>query len=309
PVAITAQPVSPATVCSNSGTANFTVSVSGTGPFVYLWMENSSSISNGRVYSGASTSSLTLTNPDFSLNGNTYTCQITNCSGNSTVTSDGTSTLTVTSSATPTVSITTAPSGAICEGTSVTFSATVSNEGTSPQYAWTVNSVSVGSNSTVAIDTLENNDNVMVSMTSSLNCATTNPTSNFVVMTVNSLPTAPVVTYASQMLNSSYASGNQWYFNDNIIPSATAQTYVPTSDGAYFSMYTDNNGCSSESDTLTVSGITGLINSTSSELIIYPNPSEGSVTVNVSGSATMNSINIYNVLGEEKYSSGSINSK
>src|SRR6185437_9136301 len=105
PVAITAQPVSPATVCSNSGTANFTVSVSGTGPFVYLWMENSSSISNGRVYSGASTSSLTLTNPDFSLNGNTYTCQITNCSGNSTVTSDGTSTLTVTSSATPTVSI------------------------------------------------------------------------------------------------------------------------------------------------------------------------------------------------------------
>ena len=89
------------------------------------------------------------------------------------------------------VSIAAAPSGAVCAGTSVTFTATPVNGGT-PSYQWKVNGVNAGTNSPeFTSSTLANNDIVTVVMTSGITCTTGSPaTSNAVTMTVNSLPVA-----------------------------------------------------------------------------------------------------------------------
>ncbi len=84
----------------------------------------------------------------------------------------------------------------ICSGTSVTFTATPTNGGTTPTYQWKVNGVNAGTNSASFTSTaLVNSDIVSVVMTSNATpCSTGSPaTSNNVTMTVNLLPTASVV--------------------------------------------------------------------------------------------------------------------
>ncbi|MES2379900.1 MAG: T9SS type A sorting domain-containing protein [Bacteroidota bacterium] len=75
----------------------------------------------------------------------------------------------------------------VCNGTSVTFTATPTNGGSAPTYVWKKNGVTVGTNANTYIDaTLVNNDAITCTLTSNSVCALT-PTavSNTVTMTVN----------------------------------------------------------------------------------------------------------------------------
>lgn len=82
-VTIVSQPVSPDAVCPGSGTASFSVNVTGTGPFTYKWKENGMVITEGGSYSGSQSPMLTITNPPTALNGKNYQCVISNCMGQS----------------------------------------------------------------------------------------------------------------------------------------------------------------------------------------------------------------------------------
>jgi gliding motility-associated-like protein len=90
-------------------------------------------------------------------------------------------------------------SSAICSGTSVTFTATPTNGGSTPSYQWQVNGVNAGTNSpTYTISTLSNGDVVTVIMTSNLSCATGSPTtSNSITITVTPSVTPSVNIVAS----------------------------------------------------------------------------------------------------------------
>ncbi|WMJ75150.1 gliding motility-associated C-terminal domain-containing protein [Cytophagaceae bacterium ABcell3] len=69
------------------------------------------------------------------------------------------------------VSISANPASRECEGTPVTFTATPTNEGTSPTYQWYVNGQPTGMNNPVfEADDLEDEDEVWVEMESSLRC-------------------------------------------------------------------------------------------------------------------------------------------
>jgi len=95
---------------------------------------------------------------------------------------------------TPVVTIAESPNDTICVGTNVTFTATPTDGGTTPTYAWQINGASVGTNSpTFSSTTLANNDVVRVIMTSSEMCLTkAADTSNEITMTVNSYVTPDV---------------------------------------------------------------------------------------------------------------------
>jgi hypothetical protein len=82
----------------------------------------------------------------------------------------------------------------ICAGTSVTFTATPTNGGTSPSYQWRLNGANVGTNSpTYTNAALANGNTVSVVMTSNAPCASGSPaTSNTITMTVNTLPVASI---------------------------------------------------------------------------------------------------------------------
>jgi len=80
PAYIITQPSSPLPACPNSATISFSISVGGTGPFIYKWRENGILLSDSGIYSGTNTSTLILTNPSADMDGKIYRCQVSNCS-------------------------------------------------------------------------------------------------------------------------------------------------------------------------------------------------------------------------------------
>jgi hypothetical protein len=144
-----------------------------------------------------------------------------------------------------------ASSTSVCSGQTVTLTATPVNGGT-PSYTFYVNAVSVQSGSLDSYTyTPSNGDVVTVDMNSTAACATGNPaSSNSVSITVNALPTTPVITPSgattfcsggSVDLTSSYTGGNTWS------NAATTDFVTVNSSGNYSVTYTDGNGCSSTS--------------------------------------------------------------
>lgn len=102
---------------------------------------------------------------------------------------------------TPSVSISESKNN-ICEGTSVTFTATPVDGGT-PSYQWKRNGVNVGSNSgTFTSSSLSNGDILNCVMTSSLSCKTQpNTSSNSITMSVTSKVTPSVVILGDPSVN------------------------------------------------------------------------------------------------------------
>ncbi len=88
---ITVQPVS----VMNCGAGYVTFSVNTVGntgisaPIVYQWLENGVAVTNGStsngVYSGATTNTLTITSPTVALNGKQYSCIVSQCNADTTV--------------------------------------------------------------------------------------------------------------------------------------------------------------------------------------------------------------------------------
>lgn len=59
-------------------------------------------------------------------------------------------------------------------------------------------------------------------------------------------PSTPVISiYSKDTLISSAPDGNQWYWNNMLIPGATEQKYSPSIDGMYSVVVTDSTGCRS----------------------------------------------------------------
>ena len=105
-----------------------------------------------------------------------------------------------------------------------------------------------------------------------------------VVATVITLEPVTISEFGSA-LKSSYAQGNQWYFNGKLIPGATNQTLEPQQSGAYLVQITSAN-CITFAEREFV--ITGLEDNLPSNITIYPNPTSGSISVAVKSSNEVN---------------------
>jgi hypothetical protein len=173
-------------------------------------------------------------------------------------------------SANPTaqVSITSNVTFPICEGTSVTFTASPVNGGATPSYQWKKNNVNVGTNSPAyTLTGLKNNDQIKCIMTSSIAGALNNPaTSNTITALVNPNPDIAITTTGPTTfcksanlctLSTQNVAGlnYQWTKNNINIAGATSSTYVPTTKGAYKVKATTINGCTDLS-----SGVTIVVN-------------------------------------------------
>lgn len=193
-ISITAAPGT--TVCAGT---SVTFTATGTnlgGAPTYQWKVNGANV--GTNSPNYTTTTLT--------NGSTVTCTVTGnapCTTTAPVTSN-TITMTIDPTVVPTIAITANPGNTICAGTSVTFTATITNGGATPTYVWKKGATTVGTNSATYTDNgLINGDVITCQVTSNASCASTTPTtSNAITITVNPTltPTASIVVAPSNIV-------------------------------------------------------------------------------------------------------------
>ncbi len=191
----------------------------------------------------------------------------------------------------------------VCQGaTDVVYTVPAINNATG--YAWTVPTgatiMSGNNTNTITVDFAANaaSGNITVLGTNSCGNGTVSP--NFAV-TVNPIPATPVVTNIGTMLNSSAASGNQWYFMGTLIAGATGQTYVATLDGYYWDVVTLL-GCSSDTSNHKEILMEGINKNSSAMINLYPVPNEGLFNVSITTATEESfSISVYNSLGVKIY--------
>src|SRR6185436_11623040 len=104
--------------------------------------------------------------------------------------------------------------------------------------------------------------------------------SNIISVTVNAIPPTPTITQVGNALQSSTATGNQWYLGGLLIAGATGQNYTPVSSGNYTVQVTVNNCTSASSATFNFI-ITGLPNIAvfGNAVIVFPNPVKDKLTI------------------------------
>jgi len=183
-VGVPTAPSGSTTRCEGSGTGTYTTSA--TNATAYNWTISPATAGTiaGTSTTGTVTWSATYTG--------TAVISVTasGCNGPSAAASTN---VIVSSPAVPAVSIA-ATASTICTGTSVTFTATPTNGGSTPAYQWQVNGSNVGTNSsTYSTTTLTNSQVVSCVMTTSATCITTaTASSNAITMTVTALQSMTV---------------------------------------------------------------------------------------------------------------------
>jgi gliding motility-associated-like protein len=216
------------------------------------------------------------------FNGDVVTCTITiigsGCLTSTTAISN-TITMLVNTNVIPSVAITSTPSGAICAGTNVTFTATPTNGGSTPAYQWQVNGVNVGTNSPVyTTNSLNSSDVIKCILTSNYICLTTaTVSSNTITMTVNSpvipsisigtsannICTGTLVTFTATPVNGGVSPSYQWKINGiNVGSNSPAYSTTGILNGDIVSCVLTNPNSCSTTNTANSNDITMIVTAT-----------------------------------------------
>jgi uncharacterized protein (TIGR02145 family) len=259
PVTITVNPLMPVSinvtasanpVCAGSTVTYTAVPVNGGSAPAYEWKVNSTTVgTNGPTYTFEP------------LHGDIVTCTLT--SSEVCATGNPASSVPLTMVVNPNLPVSisiTSSANPVCAGTTVTYSTNSINEGTSPQYQWTVNGFTVGGNANSYAYVPLNGDIVVCRLTSNATCATGNPAlSNAISMVVN--PILPVsiatsasanpvcdgtnVTFTASSVNGGTSPVYRWTVNGTTMGSSNPVfTYAPSNTDVVLCELTSNAMCS-----------------------------------------------------------------
>ncbi len=255
------------TICAGSSVTFTATPASGGAAPAYQWKVNGANAGTN----SATFTSTTLANNDVVtvVLTSSETCLATNNVLSNPIT------MTVNPLLTPTASIT-ASQTTICEGTSITFNATITNGGTTPGYQWKINGGNAGSNSpTFSVSTLANNDVVTVVLTSNETClATNNVVSNGISVTVNPNLT-PTINIA--IPSNTVCVGDFAQFTATITNGGTTPTY----QWKVNNVNTGNNSPSFASATLVSGDIVSCVLTTSVTCYTALNVSSNNIVITV----------------------------
>ena len=281
---------SPNTDICQGQTATFTLNANNQGSTPAIdWLKN------GVVIPG--TTGLTSVVLSGLANGDIINCRETtslSCATPSVITSNAI-TVTVSPNVVHTAAIS-SPKTELCSGETATFILSNSNQGNTPVINWYRNGVIVPGTAgltSITINNPANGDVITCVETSNAKCVTpVTITTNAITLTVTMVPPKPVITQTVGDLNSSAATGNQWFVNGAAIPGATNQSYRPVNNGIYQVQVTIN-GCKSlisDPVDLKIEGINKL----------YPVPTTGQVMFDfyIPESMSKYRVELFNSLGQ-----------
>ncbi len=211
------------TICTGTSvTFTATPTNGGTIP-TYQWKKNGTVVGSGATYINAAPANNDVITVVMTSNAS--------CVSPATATSNAI-TMIVGTTVIPSVTIAANPGTTICAGTSVTFTATPVNGGTTPAYQWKKNGVNVGGNTATYTDAALANSNVItVQMASSSSCASpATANSNSLTMTVNPVVT-PTVTVSTNT-GTTVCAGTQVIFSGGVTNAGATPTYQWKKNGA-----------------------------------------------------------------------------
>jgi hypothetical protein len=271
---------------------NPTVSITANGSTSFCTggsVEIASSQAGGNVWNTNATSDAITVSAtgDFSLE---YT-DANGCSASS-------NTISVNVSDSPIPTISASGSTTICDGTSVTLSASAADS-----YAWTFNGVGLPE-TTQSIDvTQEGLYTVNVTNTDACNGV---GSSTPILINVNATPTADasfnqsIGSYTVQFLNNSTnASSYSWNFGDGNTSTSANPSHTYATGGDFTVVLTATNGDCSNTFTINLTSVAVSENVAFEDLMVFPNPTENELNIQFSyfDSGIMNA-KIFNIAGQ-----------
>lgn len=95
---------------------------------------------------------------------------------------------------------------------------------------------------------------------------------------VNANPSKPIVTWQKNELKSTATKGNQWYNTSGAISGETNAIFNPTTDGTYWTVVTNDSGCTATSDSTEFKYV-GIATVLPEWLKVGPNPTHDNVII------------------------------
>jgi PKD repeat protein len=183
----------------------------------------------------------------------------------------------------------------ICQGQQISF--TDESTGNPSSWTWTFEGGTPGTSNAQNPTVTYNTAGIYQVSLTAANSGGSDVVTQTGFIIVNANPAPPVATNNGGVLQSSYATGNQWYSaSTGIINGATNPIFTPSENGFYYVIHTDTNGCSS------VGSNQVLLNASAEEwmfdeFVIFPNPVGNQFSVSWSGEAVPSSYRIVDVNG------------
>ncbi len=226
-------------------------------------------------------------------------------------------TLTVFENQAPVVNVSVNPGASVCQGTTVTYSASPYGGGPAPAYSWMKNGAPVSTAATYSYMPAEG-DMVYCVMTSNYHCRTANTATSANINMHVTIPVNPTVqitahpglsisagqaaTFSASVVNGGPTPGFQWFINGNLVPGATTPVFVTNDlvNGDIVSCDVVSSGpCSglqgTNSATVHVYGVgVNDVSGSASDIRLVPNPNNGIFTL----SGTLGSITDKDVVVE-----------
>lgn len=167
-----------------------------------------------------------------------------------------------------------------CVGTANNYSVTA--DGNATNYTWTLPNTWTGNSTSNLISATTGTSSGSFSVTANNTCGSSSAQS--LSVTVNDVPGQPTVTAVGAALTSSSSlATQQWYLDGNLIQNATGNSYTATQTGNYTVVATNTCGNSLASAPVHVT-ISGIQNTSLSQIKIYPNPVKENLLIeNTSG--------------------------
>ncbi len=177
---------------------------------------------------------------------------------------------------TPAVTVTQSANN-VCSGTTIVFTATDANGGTTPSHIWLKNGTVVGSDSIKYTTPVNYGDEIKCILTSTANCTTKPKDTATAALLIKRLPAKPIITrVGDSLMTAATTSTFQWYVNNIEIPGATNNKHKAKQTGNYI-VTVDSLGCQNTSDVFAVTSL-GIKDVVANDFVqLAPNPTSSSV--------------------------------
>lgn len=156
-------------------------------------------------------------------------------------------------------------------------------------YQWNTNSADTTNSITVSQD-----GNYFAWVEDQFGCSVVSEVASLVF---NPLPQQPILQQNGLTLSINNVGMYQWYHNQTSIAWANNPSHIALLSGDYYCEYTDSNGCSTNSDTISML-VTSLDQNPLQTFNILPNPSKGEFVVKLSSKQLVDKLEVFNPQGK-----------